>query len=133
MISIKHRVLAIVFTVLCLFSSVQMVLNHHFCCDELVSICVNEVSDACCHDYSDHHNGNEQLTSDCCDDEAFLIEAFDFLAGSETLIPDGSFTKVNNVLEERTLSILTLKSFVGQDFASPPDHFSQRLFCVYRI
>ena len=91
------------------------------------------MSDSCCHDNSDHHNGNGHPSSDCCDDEAFLIEAFEFMASSETLIPQGSFTKIINNSEERTLITIALNSIVDQDFGSSPDHFSQRIFCVYRI
>ena len=130
---LKHRVFAIIFTVLCLFSSVQMVLNHHFCCDTLVSICVNELGDTCCADENDHHNSEGHLSKDCCNNETFLIEAVDFLTNGEINIPSVSVQNVK--IESRNSHSLnnSLLSLNDQDKILISDHFSQRLFCVYRL
>lgn len=131
--SIKHRVLAIIFTVLCLFSSVQLVLNHHFCCDQLVSICVNELGESCCADENDHHNSDGHLSKDCCDNETFLIEAVDFLVNNEVSIPSIYVQKANLELLSSDYSDNSRLPLSDLNYSKVKDHFSQRLFCVYRL
>lgn len=91
------------------------------------------MGDTCCAEENEDHNSNCHLSKDCCDNESFLIEAVDFVINSEVEIPS---INVQNSMEEHIYfrdSIASQLSIIGQDEVLIKDHYSQRLFCVYRL
>ena len=89
MFSLKHRILAIVFTILCLFSSAKLVLNQHFCCDRLVAVSVNSsLNKSCCKDSRVAHSTLAFSAESCCDETTVVLNNQDFISSSETELPN---------------------------------------------
>lgn len=135
MSELKRQILSFLFALLCLLSSMQVVLNYHFCSEKLVHTSINKALDSCCLpvDHQLDHIGDDCADSTCCDDVKFIKTTQEFTSNfSETGIDFEllSYTIGIDVFSPCTSTQITENCLpkvieVIRDF--------QSRYCVYRI
>ena len=131
----KRKILAFLFAVLCLLSSMQVVLNYHFCSENLVCTSINEVQESCCMpvEHQVDHLESNCSEAPCCDDFKFVKNTQEFKSNEISEIPDFSALSQTSVID--------ISQIVGENFdkntyiIDTAENFMnyQQQFCVYRI
>lgn len=133
MFVVKQKIFAILFALLCLFSSAQFVLNQHFCCNKLVQICFNEINVECCSTESTCHTEKKHASENCCDDKEIVVESEEFLGHSKIPVPTTNAVQLVSTLFVKG-AFCVKECLNEQKFQPPPNVSSLSLkYCVFRI
>ncbi|MEM7161227.1 MAG: hypothetical protein AAF487_02190 [Bacteroidota bacterium] len=132
MYRLKAYIAILFFAAMSLLCSMQLTLNQHFCCNQLVNISILSTDLSCC----EEENGcrpDADEKGGCCSDTEIVFEAFQFISEELPVSPEASLRDQEGLEMLFDFQCAIQREALIKEVFSPPDKFGQLLFGVYRI